>query len=66
MKFVVILLLLAAVGSLASGLLFLLRDKGQSDRTAKALTLRVGLSLLIFAILMAGYYFGLIPREGLR
>ena len=66
MKFVVIVLLLAAVGSLASGLLFLLRDKGQSDRTAKALTLRVGLSLLIFAILMAGYYFGLIPREGLR
>ena len=66
MKFVVIVLLLAAVGSLASGLLFLLRDKGQSDRTAKALTLRVGLSLLIFVILMAGYYFGLIPREGLR
>jgi len=66
LKFVVILLLLAAVGSLASGLLFLLRDKGQSDRTAKALTLRVGLSLLIFVILMAGYYFGLIPREGLR
>ena len=27
----------------------------------KALTVRVGLSVALFLILMAGYYFGLIP-----
>jgi hypothetical protein len=66
MKIVVIILLLCAVGSLGSGLFFLLRDKGNSDRTVKALTVRVAISITIFVLLMAGYYFGIIPEQGLR
>ncbi|TMH72061.1 MAG: DUF2909 family protein, partial [Betaproteobacteria bacterium] len=36
---------------------------GQSKRTVKALALRVGLSLTLFLLLMAGYYLGLIPGK---
>ena len=32
----------------------------------KALALRVGLSVDLFLILMAGYYFGLIPGTGFK
>jgi hypothetical protein len=63
LKIVVILFLVAIVGSLGSALFFLVTDKGQSKRTVKALAIRVGLSLTLFLLLMAGYYFGLIPEK---
>ena len=45
------------------GAVFLVTDRGQSKRTVKALAMRVGLSLGLFLLLMAGYYFGLIPGK---
>ena len=54
-------MLIGVVGSLFSGLFFLYRDRGGSERTAKALTLRIGLSIVIFVLLLAGFRFGLIP-----
>jgi DUF2909 family protein len=60
MKIVVILFLVFIVGSLFSALYFLVRDKGQGERTVKALTVRVTLSLILFAMLVLGYHFGLI------
>ena len=60
MRYVVIAMLLAIVGSLASAAVFMLRGRGDSRRMAKALALRVGLSVALFLILMAGYFFGLI------
>ena len=63
MKILVIVFLLAIVGSLASALFFLLHDQGKSKRTVNALAVRVGLSLFLFLTLMAGYYFGLIPGK---
>ena len=63
MKIVVILLFVAILASLGSALLFLVTDNGQSKRTVKALALRVGLSVTLFLLLMAGYYFGLIPGK---
>ena len=65
MKFVIILFLLVIVGSLGSALFYLVRDKGSSTRTVKALTIRIGLSVTLFVLLMLGYYFGLIPKQGL-
>jgi hypothetical protein len=65
MKAIVIVLLVAIVVSLGSGLFYLVRDKGESDRTVRSLTIRVGLSLALFLLLMAGYYFGFIPKQGL-
>jgi hypothetical protein len=64
MKLVVIAFLVVIVASLASALIYLIRDKGQSDRTVKALTVRVALSVTLFLLLMAGYYFGIIPQHG--
>jgi hypothetical protein len=63
MRIIVILLLLAIVGSLGSALFFLVNDQGKSKRTVNALTVRVGLSLLLFLLLMAGHYFGFIPDK---
>ena len=60
-KIVVILFLVFIVGSLASALYFLVKDRGQGERTVKALTVRVTLSVVLFALLMLGFYFGLIP-----
>ena len=65
MKLIIIVFLVAILGSLGSALFYLMRDKGGSDRTVKTLTLRVGLSVTLFILLMLGYYFGLIPKQGL-
>ena len=65
MKLIIILFLLVIVGSLGSALFYLVRDKGGSTRTVKALTIRIGLSVTLFVLLMLGYYFGLIPKQGL-
>ena len=63
MKIVIIILLFAVVVSLFSGLFFIYRDKGQSDRAVKALTVRIVLSIAVFVLLMGSYYFGLIPGK---
>jgi hypothetical protein len=63
-KIVIIAFLIVIVGSLGSALYYLVRDKGGSDRTVKALTVRISLSIALFVLLMAGYYFGFIPRGG--
>lgn len=65
-KMIVIVLLFTIVGCLASGLMFLVRDKGHSDRTVKALTWRIALSILAFALLIVGYYTGLIQPHGIN
>ncbi len=63
MKIVVILFIIAILGSLGSALFYLMTDRGKSSRIVKALAIRVGLSLTLFLMLMAGYYFGLIPGK---
>ena len=64
-KTAIIVLLVLIVGSLFSALTFLYKDQGQGERTARALTLRISLSLLLFVLLMLGFYFGVIPERGL-
>jgi hypothetical protein len=66
MRILVIVMLVLIVGSLGSALWFLIRDKGNSDRTVKALTVRISLSIALFLLLMAGWYFNFIPRGGLH
>lgn len=61
MRYVVIGMLVLIVASLASAALFMFRKQGDPKRMVKALALRVGLSVALFVMLMAGYYFGLIP-----
>jgi len=66
MKIIVLLFILFILASLGSALYYLLKDQGKSDRVVKALTVRIGLSLVLFLALMASYYFGWIPETGLR
>jgi len=54
-------MLLAIVASLFSGLFFLYKDRGTGSRTARALTLRIGLSVALFAMLLIGFRTGIIP-----
>jgi len=54
-------MLVLIVASLASALVFMMKGREDPKRMAKALTVRVGLSVALFLMLMAGYYFGLIP-----
>jgi hypothetical protein len=60
-RIVVVAFLVIILSSLASALVFLVKDKGKSDRTVKALTVRISLSLILFLLLMAGHYFGIFP-----
>ena len=55
MKLVLIVILLAIVGSLGSGLWFLAKDDQGSPRVLTALKWRVGLSALLIAFLVFGY-----------
>jgi len=52
--------------SLGQAMFYLGRDDGEVDRTrmVRALTVRITLSLLLFALLMASYYFGLVEPHG--
>jgi len=65
MKIVILLLLLVVLASLFSGLYFVYKDKGNSNRAVIALTIRIAVSLLVFAILIVSYYFGWIGERGL-
>ena len=61
MRIVILILLAAVVVSLFSGLYFVYKDKGTSNRAVISLTIRIALSVLVFVILIASYYFGWIP-----
>ena len=64
-KIFVVLMLLAIIGSLFMALMRLFRAQGQDTATVRALTIRITLSIALFMMLMAGFYFGVIPRQGL-
>lgn len=61
-KVIIVLTLIVIVGSLFSALFFLVKDKSGGERTAKALTVRIGLSITLFICLMIAYYFGYIGQ----
>lgn len=57
-KSIIILFLLVIFFSLGSALYFLVKDKGRSDRTVKALTWRITLSLILFIFLLIAFACG--------
>ena len=60
MKFVVFVLLAAIVISLFTGLFHLSREDSDSGKVLKALKIRVALSAVLIAFLVASYYMGYI------
>ena len=61
MKIVILILLLGVVASLFSGLYFVYKDKGTTNRAVISLTIRIALSVLVFLLLIGSYYFGWLP-----
>jgi hypothetical protein len=57
-KIVIISVMLIILIALGSGLIFLIQDEGKSNRLVKALTFRIGLSVVLFLFLLSGFYFG--------
>jgi hypothetical protein len=51
------------VVSLFAGLYFVYKDKGNSTRAVKALTIRVALQAIIVALLLGGVLFGFITGK---
>ena len=64
-KAVIILLLIIILISLMMGAFFLVRDKGESDRMVKSLTVRIVLSIALFVLLIVGFATGLIRPHGI-
>lgn len=63
-KILIIVVLFAIIGSLGSALFHLSKGQGDSKKMARALTVRIGLSLALFLLLMAAWYAGLISPTG--
>jgi hypothetical protein len=66
MKIFVAIAFILILASLASALIFLMRDKGKSNRTVLALTWRVGLSVALFLLILLCYKLGWIQPTGIR
>ena len=65
MKLLVLVLFVAIVVSLGSSLFYLTKDNQGSPRVLRALKIRVALSALLIALLLAAYFLGWIepPRS---
>ncbi len=64
-KVIIVLAFIGIIASLASSLYYLGNDKGDSRRTLRALTWRIGLSIGLFAFLMILIGLGVIEPHGL-
>jgi Protein of unknown function (DUF2909) len=59
-KILIIVMLILIAGSLFSALFYLMKGNSQDKRVVKALTWRISLSLVLFLLLMLGFYTGII------
>ena len=58
LKAAIVILLLATVASLFSGLFFLVKDEGHSNRLVTALTVRVTLAVITVGLIAWGFFSG--------
>ena len=66
MKILVAIAFLLIFISLGSALVYMMKDKGKSNRTVKALAFRVGFSIALFVLILVAHHFGLIQPTGIR
>ncbi len=64
MKWIVAFAFALIIGSLASALFFLVRDRGRTRNTMRALGFRVGFSVALFAFILFAQYMGWIHPTG--
>ena len=61
----IIILFLIVIVYLGAGLYYMMTDKGKTDRTVKALTWRIGLSVFLILLIIVGILTGVIQPHGL-
>lgn len=64
MRTFVALAFIGILVSLAFALFYLMRDKGTTNRTVNALTVRIGLSVALFVLILLAHYLGWIESTG--
>ena len=64
MKYLILLFFIFIVYSLGSALYYMMKDQGGSKRMVKALTLRIGVSLLLFVFILFSFWMGWIKPTG--
>jgi Protein of unknown function (DUF2909). len=64
MRILVLLAFLGIVASLVSAGVYLMKDRGSSSRMANALTVRIGLSILLFLFVLLAWRLGWIEATG--
>jgi hypothetical protein len=64
MRTIIIIAFIGILAALGSALVFLVRDRGTTNRTVNALTVRIGLSVALFIFILFSYWMGWIePRS---
>ena len=64
MKWIVVIAFVLIIGSLASAMFFLIRDRGRTRNTLRALAFRVGFSLALFGTILLAHHLGWIESTG--
>ena len=65
MRILVLLVFLGIVASLVSAGVYLMKDRGKSSRMAYALTVRIGLSILLFLFILLAWRLDWIQATGI-
>jgi len=65
-KILIVVVLLAIILSLFTGLFHLVKEEGESRRMVNALTVRIVLSVALFILLFIAWYAGLITPHHVR
>ncbi len=58
MRTIIVLALIGIIVALGSALVFLVRDRGTTNRTVNALTVRVALSVTLFLFILFSWWMG--------
>jgi hypothetical protein len=66
MRLVVGIAFLLIFISLFSAFFYLMKDKGQTKRTVNALTMRIGMSVVLFLLIILSHHMGWIQSTGIR
>ena len=61
-KILIVITLIVIAISLFSALFYLMKGDSNNERVVKALTWRISISLVLFLLLMLGFYTGVIGR----
>jgi len=64
-KLLIIGVFIFILWNLGAGLYYMMVDKGTTNRTVKSLTWRIGLSVFLILLIIAGIFTGVIQPHGL-